>query len=71
MTYDQSVSRRSIELIWELWRKRPGTVLVPGHDVPMILDNRGEPKYMAPREASISSWFGETLDQLKMFDLTV
>ncbi len=34
MTYDQSVSRRSIELIWELWRKRPGTVLVPGTRCP-------------------------------------
>ena len=69
MTYDQSVSRRSIEGIWELWRKRPGTVLVPGHDVPMVLEN-GEPKYLAPREGGIASWFGETLDQLKMFDLT-
>lgn len=69
MTYDQSVSRRSIEGIWELWRKRPDTVLVPGHDVPMVLEN-GEPKYLAPREGGIASWFGETLDQLKMFDLT-
>lgn len=68
MTYDPNVSRRSIEGIWALWRKRPGTVLVPGHDVPMVLEN-GEPKYIAPREGGIASWFGETLDQLKMFDL--
>ena len=69
MTYDQSVSRQSIEGIWELWRKRPGTIIVPGHDVPMMLDN-GEPKYLSPREGAIASWFGDTLDQLKVFDLT-
>ncbi len=69
MTYDQSVSRRSIEQIWDFWRKRPSTVLVPGHDVPMVLDN-GMPKYLAPREGGIASWFDETLEQLKMFDLT-
>lgn len=69
MTYDQSVSRRSIEGIWELWRKRPGTVLVPGHDVPMVLSD-GEPKYLAPREGGIASWFGSTLDQTKVFSLT-
>lgn len=70
MTYDQSVSRRSIDLIWELWRRRPGTVLVPGHDVPMVLDSDGQPKYVAPREGEIAAWFGDTLDQLKVFDLT-
>ena len=69
MSYDQSVSKRSIESIWELWRKRSGTVLVPGHDVPMVLEN-GEPKYLAPRESGIAAWFGETLDQLKIFDLS-
>ena len=42
MTYDQTVSRQSIDAIWELWRRRSGTVLIPGHDVPMVLDE-GEP----------------------------
>lgn len=69
MTYDQTVSRRSIEAIWELWRKRPGTVLVPGHDIPMILDD-GAPRYLADRSAGISAWFAGTLDELAMFDLT-
>ena len=38
-------------------------------NVPMILEN-GEPKYLAQREGGIASWFGETLDQTKLFDLT-
>ncbi len=68
MTYDPAVSRASIEAIWTLWRKRPGTVLVPGHDVPMMLEN-GAPVYLAPRAAGVAAWFGETLDQLTLFDL--
>ena len=69
MTYDQNVSRRSIDAIWELWRRRPGTVLVPGHDVPMVLENDA-PRYLAARAAGISAWFGDTLDQLSIFDIT-
>lgn len=69
MTYDPDVSRRSIEGIWQLWRKRPGTILVPGHDVPMILAD-DVPTYVAPREGAVASWFGETLDQLQLFDLS-
>jgi glyoxylase-like metal-dependent hydrolase (beta-lactamase superfamily II) len=69
MTYDQTVSRSSMERIWELWRNKPGTILVPGHDVPMVLEN-GHPKYIGERAAGISSWFGETLDQTTLFKLT-
>jgi N-acyl homoserine lactone hydrolase len=68
MTCDASVSRASIEGIWTLWRKRPGSVLVPGHDVPMVLDN-GEPTYMVARESGIAAWFDRSLDQLHVFDL--
>ncbi len=42
MTYDAAVSKASIDAIWTLWRKRPGNILVPGHDVPMVLEN-GKP----------------------------
>lgn len=68
MTFDPVISRASIDAIWSQWRKRPGTILVPGHDVPMILKD-GAPQYLAPREAGVSGWFGDTLDQLTMFDL--
>lgn len=69
MTYDPAVSRASMEGIWALWRRRPGSILVPGHDVPMVLAN-GAPEYVGPREAAIASWFGEGLDQVQVFSLT-
>jgi glyoxylase-like metal-dependent hydrolase (beta-lactamase superfamily II) len=70
MTYDQPVSRKSISAIWEVWRRRPGTVLIPGHDLPMIIEN-GEPRYLACRGAGIAAWFGTALDQLTIFDIAV
>jgi N-acyl homoserine lactone hydrolase len=56
MTYDAAVSKASIEAIWALWRRRPGNIVVPGHDVPMVLEN-GKTKYIDKREAAISAWF--------------
>jgi glyoxylase-like metal-dependent hydrolase (beta-lactamase superfamily II) len=70
MTYDQDVSRRSIEFIWEVWRRRPGAVLVPGHDSPMVLD-QGEPRYLCSRDGGIAAWSGTTLDDLTLYDLTL
>ena len=69
MSYDQAVSRKSMETMWNLWRKKPGTIVVPGHDVPMVLE-ASRPAYIGARAATISSWFGDTLDQTKVFDLT-
>jgi len=68
MTYDASVSRASIERIWELWRRRPGTILVPGHDMPMVLED-DEPQYVGERQAAISAWFGEYLETTTQFEL--
>ena len=53
MTFDAAVSRASIEMIHGLWRARPGTVLIPGHDLPMVLGSDGRPAYLglAPAEA--------------------
>jgi N-acyl homoserine lactone hydrolase len=68
MTYDPAVTRASIELIWQLWQKKPGTVLLPGHDLPMVLDN-GRPKYLGERKAAITAWYGETLDQTTVISL--
>lgn len=70
MSYDQAVSRATMEKMWELWRKKPGSILVPGHDVPMVLAD-GKPKYIGERAAAISSWFGDTLDQTTLFELSV
>jgi N-acyl homoserine lactone hydrolase len=70
MTYDAAVSKASINAIWTLWRRRPGNIVVPGHDVPMVLEN-GQTKYIDKREAAISAWFGDDMETTTLFKLTV
>ena len=70
MTYDQEVSQASFEMIWELWRRRPGSVLIPGHDLPMALDD-DRPRYLGTRDAAISAWFGDDLEQTTRIELAV
>jgi glyoxylase-like metal-dependent hydrolase (beta-lactamase superfamily II) len=67
---DPDASRNSIEHIWALWRARPGNIVVPGHDLPMVLE-RGVPVYLGQRRAGIQAWFGDVLEQTIVFDLTV
>jgi N-acyl homoserine lactone hydrolase len=69
LTLDPVLSTRSMEAIWELWRRRPGSVLIPGHDVPMILRN-GEPHYIAERQGGIRAMVGTDIEQTRLFDLT-
>jgi len=61
-TYDPELSSASISLIRERWERRPGSILVPGHDVPMAWEN-GEIRYLDKRNAGVEAWFGETLEQ--------
>ncbi len=68
MTYDAAVTQRSIEHIWSLWEGRPNNILVPGHDLPMVLED-GEPRYLGQREAAIRAWYGDALDQTTWFSL--
>jgi glyoxylase-like metal-dependent hydrolase (beta-lactamase superfamily II) len=69
MTYNAAISRASIEMIWKLWRERPGTVVVPGHDMPMTQDN-GVTTYIGKREAAITAWFGDDMETTTLFKLT-
>ena len=71
MTYDKAVTAATIERMWELWRRRPGTLLVPGHDLPMILDPNGHPIFVGIREAAITAWFDDDLETTTRFELTV
>ena len=50
--------------------KRPGNIVVPGHDVPMVLEN-GATKYIDKREAAISAWFGDDMETTTLFKLTL
>jgi N-acyl homoserine lactone hydrolase len=70
MTYDPAISRASIEMIWGLWRRRSGSVLVPGHDLPMVLGDDGAPRYLGQREAGIKAWYGDSMEQTTVFALT-
>ena len=72
MTYDAAVSMASIDMIWTLWRKRPGNIVMPGHDVPMVLElENGKPKYIDKREAAITAWYGDDMETTTLFKLTV
>lgn len=70
MTFDAAVTRRTIDMIWEIWRRKPGTIVVPGHDLPMVL-NSGQATYLGKREAAISAWFGDDLDTTTRIELTL
>ncbi|MBW6398177.1 MBL fold metallo-hydrolase [Roseomonas sp. HJA6] len=68
MTYDPAVSRATIDMIWAICRDRPGCLLIPGHDLPMTVEN-GVPRPIGRQHAEIRGWFGETLDDITTFDL--
>ncbi|MBL4892200.1 MAG: hypothetical protein JKX91_10330 [Rhizobiaceae bacterium] len=69
MTYDPAVTRASIATIWELWEAKPGSIVVPGHDLPMILEDE-KPRYLGDREAAIQAWYGEGRDETTIISLT-
>jgi glyoxylase-like metal-dependent hydrolase (beta-lactamase superfamily II) len=68
-TCDHPASIRSLELIWRCWRQTAGTVLVPGHDLCMTLDEHGVPRYIGERRAAIAAWFSEDLALMSTVDL--
>jgi glyoxylase-like metal-dependent hydrolase (beta-lactamase superfamily II) len=68
MTYDAAISTESIEAIWTLWRRRPGSILVPGHDIPMVQED-GRTAYLGKRDATIYAWFGDDLETTTSFEL--
>ena len=38
MTYDARVTAGTIDMIWSIWRRRPGSIVVPDHDLPKRRD---------------------------------
>ncbi len=69
MTFDPAVSAASIDKIWTFWKRREDSVLVPGHDLPMVLE-AGVPRFLGQREAAISAWMGDDLDETQLFRLS-
>jgi len=70
MTMDQQASESSLAAAWALWRKVPGTLLVPGHDLTMVLGGDGAPQFIGQRRAGIRSWFSEDLAVMDEFDIS-
>ena len=70
MTVDAALSTASLASIWRLWSSRPGTVVIPGHDLPMVQENR-EIRYIGSREAAVSAWFSDELEQTTIINLAV
>jgi N-acyl homoserine lactone hydrolase len=69
MTMDAAAHKASIARLRAAWAAVPGTVLMPGHDVPMVLAD-GRPSPQGKLEAGITAWFGDDLSQTTYFDLT-
>jgi len=67
-TYDASLSSASIERIWQLWGKRPGSILIPGHDLPMTQTD-GRIERIGKREAALKAWFGESIEDTTLIEL--
>jgi N-acyl homoserine lactone hydrolase len=68
MTMDEEASRATIGRICELWARRPDTVLIPGHDIPMVLE-AGQPTYIEERRAGITAWFDTAIEKTTLFEL--
>lgn len=68
MTYDPAVSRATIDMVWEICRTRPGCLLIPGHDLPLVVEN-GVPRAIGAHKASVRAWFGDDLENMTRFDL--
>lgn len=60
-TQDGANSSATIAHIRELWRARPGAILVCGHDLPLLNDG-GDGTYLGARRAGILCWFGTSPD---------
>jgi N-acyl homoserine lactone hydrolase len=69
MTEDRAVSEASVRRLRDLWRGEPGTVLVPGHDLPLRAGADGRPEYVGTHRAGVEAWFGDDLAQTTRFDL--
>jgi N-acyl homoserine lactone hydrolase len=68
-TEDRAQSQATLNTLWRLWRAQPGTLLVPGHDLCMVLDASGQIQYQGERKAGIDAWFSESLAQTTRMNL--
>ncbi len=68
-SHDKKASAASIDMIWRHWQSKPGTIVIPGHDTPMVLKD-GKPVYLGTLDAAIKSWTGDDMETTTVFRLT-
>lgn len=68
LSYEQELSAAGMAKIWDWWQRRPGTILIAGHDMPMAQEE-GVCRYIDKRRAEIHAWFGDELSDISTFDL--
>ena len=66
---DARAGSKTCEMVWDLWRQRPGTIIIPGHDLPMVLEN-GAPLSIGTHAASIAATLDDDPDIKTTFKLT-
>ncbi len=66
---DHAASVATLAANWATRRATPGTLLIPGHDRTMRLNEAGKPEYVGKLEASIAAWFDEDLVETTVIDL--
>lgn len=69
ISLDPEVHARSIARLAAAWRARPGTVLLVGHDLPMVLDAGAQPVAQGVRRTAVDAWLGDSLEQVTRFPL--
>jgi N-acyl homoserine lactone hydrolase len=69
ISMDPAVHARSIARLLAEWRARPGTVLLVGHDLPMVLGPDGRPSPRGERRTQVDAWLGESLEEVTRFPL--
>lgn len=62
MTLNLTESKDSINYLWNLWKKKKDSIMIPGHDIPMKLNEKGEAIYLHERKADLQCWFSNTLE---------
>ena len=65
---DHEAGKQTVKMIWSLWRQRNGSLLVPGHDAPMVLENEA-PRYLGHHDVRLQAWLNEDLEQVTIFRL--
>ncbi|AOB31343.1 metallo-beta-lactamase [Bordetella sp. H567] len=68
-TLDSDASAATVERIWSCWSRKPGSIVVPGHDVP-LLQRDGRIEYMQRHQAAVKANFGDDPEAFEIIDLT-